>query len=381
MTFVLVWVGGMVTSKGYGLAVPDWPNTYGYNMFFFPPSKWIGGIFFEHSHRLVASGVGFLTMILALWMFGRKSRPVLRWAGIIFVATGLACCFILPAHDKENISLAILGLIGTAASFVWPKCEPAPRFLRVMSACAFLAVVTQGILGGLRVTQLDARIGIFHATLAQLFLVLVSAIALCQTNFWRRLPFQAAPDRGGLRLCFVAATALVLCQLVLGATMRHQHAGLSIPDFPLAYGKLWPDTSASAIVSYNQTRMEVEGYNPITAFQVVLQMVHRLVALGILGLVGFVAWRTNHFLGPRHTLSRAAFLWLGLVLVQVFLGAATIWTGKTADIATAHLACGALCLVTGGLSSIISFRMLAAQRAVAQKNELTSLLASSSMTR
>ena len=55
MTFVLVWVGGMVTSKGYGLAVPDWPNTYGYNMFFFPPSKWIGGIFFEHSHRLVAS--------------------------------------------------------------------------------------------------------------------------------------------------------------------------------------------------------------------------------------------------------------------------------------------------------------------------------------
>jgi hypothetical protein len=72
------------------------------------------------------------------------------------------------------------------------------------------------------------------------------------------------------------------------------------------------------------------------------------------------------------------------VLVQVFLGAATIWTGKTADIATAHLACGALCLVTGGLTSILSFRMLAspvAQRGTAQKNELTSLLASSSITR
>ena len=53
VTFVLVWMGGMATSKGYGLAVPDWPNTYGYNMFFFPPSKWIGGILFEHSQIII----------------------------------------------------------------------------------------------------------------------------------------------------------------------------------------------------------------------------------------------------------------------------------------------------------------------------------------
>jgi heme a synthase len=384
MTFVLVWMGGLVTSKGYGLAVPDWPNTYGYNMFFFPPSKWIGGILFEHSHRLVASAVGFLTMILALWLFGRKSRPVLRWSGVLFIVAGLCACLKFPAHDKENISLSILGLGALAASFVWPTSEPSPKWLRVMGMSAFVAVVVQGVLGGLRVTQMDARIGIFHATLAQLFLVLLSAIALSQTGFWRRLPVQSETDRGRFRLFFVATTCLVFGQLLLGATMRHQHAGLSIPDFPTAYGKIWPDTSPAAVLRYNQERTEAVDYNPITAFQIELQMLHRLMAVAILIATGLGAWRAGHYLGRNHPLARLAFVWFGLVLAQVFLGAATIWTGKTADIATAHLACGALCLVTGGLTSILSFRMLAARVVpcgAAQKNEMTSLLASSSISR
>jgi heme a synthase len=384
MTFVLVWMGGLVTSHGAGLAVPDWPNTYGYNMFFFPPSKWIGGILFEHSHRLVASAVGLLTMILALWLFGRNSRPVLRWGGTIFILAGLGFCLKFPAHDKENIFLSGLGLVALAASFIWPNCAPSPRWLRVLGVSAFLAVVTQGVLGGLRVTQLDARIGIFHATLAQLFLLLVSAIALFQTEFWRRLPVQAETDRRRFRLFFVAATCLVLGQLVLGATMRHQHAGLAIPDFPTAYGKIWPDASPAAVQRYNQNRLEVTGDNPITAFQIELQMAHRIVALAILVTVGLGAWRAARYLGRRHPLALLAFLWFGLVLTQAFLGAATIWTGKSADIATAHVACGALCLVTGGLASVLSFRLLAApvaSRGVAKKNELTSLLTSSSMSR
>jgi cytochrome c oxidase assembly protein subunit 15 len=384
MTFVLVWMGGLVTSHGAGLAVPDWPNTYGYNMFFFPPSKWLGGIFFEHSHRLVASAVGFLTMILALWLFGRNSRRVLRWGGIIFIVAGLCACLKFPAHAKENICLSILGVAGFAASFVWPAGEPSPKWLRVMGVSAFIEVVAQGVLGGLRVTQLDARIGIFHATVAQLFLVLVSAIALSQTDFWRRLPVRAETDRGHFRFFFVAATCLVLGQLVLGATMRHQHAGLSIPDFPTAYGKAWPDTSPAAVQRYNQNRIDVFGDNPITAFQIELQMAHRLAALAILLTVSVGAWRTVHQLGRRHPLARLAVLWLGFVLTQALLGAATIWTGKSADVATAHVACGALCLVTGGLTSILSFRMLAApvtQCGPAKKNELTSLLASSSITR
>src|SRR5687768_3511799 len=66
-TVLLIAAGGMVTSTGSGLSVPDWPNTYGWFMFSFPVEKWVGGIFYEHSHRLIASTVGFLTGILAVW--------------------------------------------------------------------------------------------------------------------------------------------------------------------------------------------------------------------------------------------------------------------------------------------------------------------------
>src|SRR5579872_3547204 len=131
-TLVLVGIGGLVTSHGAGMAVPDWPTTYGYNMFLFPFSNWVGGIFYEHSHRLVASAVGFLTAILAIWLLVRESRAWLRWLGV----------------------------------------------------AAFFAVVLQGVLGGLRVVLYKDEIGIFHAALAQLFFVLVCAIALFTSRWW-----------------------------------------------------------------------------------------------------------------------------------------------------------------------------------------------------
>src|SRR2546427_9736556 len=82
-TVALLGVGGLVTSHGVGMAVPDWPTTYGYNPFLFPISKWTGGIFYEHSHRLVASGVGLLTTILAVWLWLKESRAWLRWLGVM----------------------------------------------------------------------------------------------------------------------------------------------------------------------------------------------------------------------------------------------------------------------------------------------------------
>jgi cytochrome c oxidase assembly protein subunit 15 len=395
-TFVLVWMGGLVTSHGAGLAVPDWPNTYGYNLFFFPVSQWMGGIFFEHTHRLVASGVGLLTTILALWLFGHKSRPLLRWGGVILLLAGLAAlCFnpqsAIPnpqspphSHIGDDIMLACLGATALAASFVWPKCEPSPKWLRRLGVIAFFAVVAQGVLGGLRVTMLKDQLGIFHATLAQMFFVLMSAIALFHTKFWRKLPVQAEGDAKGLRYFFLAAALVILGQLALGATMRHQHAGLAIPDFPAAYGKIWPDTDPASVLKYNQLRMDVQDYTPITAFQIILQMVHRLMAGIIFALVAACAWLARRQWGSRHRLSRLATGWFLLIVAQIFLGAATIWTGKKADIATAHVACGALSLMMGGLISIIAFRNLAApatQNCPAQKNEMTTLLSSSTITR
>src|ERR687898_1549078 len=85
-TFALLLIGGLVTSKGVGLAVPDWPTTFGYNMFLYPWSKMIGAIFYEHSHRLVAAFVGLLTIALAVIFWLRERRAWLRWLGVVALA-------------------------------------------------------------------------------------------------------------------------------------------------------------------------------------------------------------------------------------------------------------------------------------------------------
>src|SRR5438105_11036367 len=82
LTFPLIFVGGLVKSHEAGMSVPDWPTTYGYNMFVFPVDKWVGGIFYEHSHRLLASGVGFLTSVLAVWLWLKDKRSWMHWLGI-----------------------------------------------------------------------------------------------------------------------------------------------------------------------------------------------------------------------------------------------------------------------------------------------------------
>jgi cytochrome c oxidase assembly protein subunit 15 len=159
----------------------------------------------------------------------------------------------------------------------------------------------------------------------------------------------------GLWTLVLAATILIFCQLALGATMRGQHAGLAIPDFPTAYGKIWPDTSPDAIVHYNAQRMDVNGENPITAFQVVLQMTHRIVALAIFILVATAAWLSRKRLGGKNPLAKLAIFWLALIVCQIALGAWTVWSNKAADVATAHVLMGALSLVTGALWCIIAF--------------------------
>jgi heme a synthase len=134
--------------------------------------------------------------------------------------------------------------------------------------------------------------------------------------------------------------------------MRHEHAGLSIPDFPLAYGEILPDTSAQRIVEINEARIK-DDQVPTTATHIWIQMVHRGVALGILVLVAAVAVRSWSGLSHRSAAIWCS-LWLCMILVQVGLGAWTIWSNKAADIATAHMALGALSLLAGVL---ISFRL------------------------
>ncbi len=219
----------------------------------------------------------------------------------------------------------------------------------------------------MRVVLFKDEIGIFHAALAQMFLVLLCAIALFTSRWWQNVPATLAPviDRKNLRSFLLIGVSLIFIQLVLGATMRHQHAGLAIPDFPLAYGKLWPAMDPVSIDSYNQNRFQVEAVNPITAFQMGLQMAHRLVALLIFCAVSICAWSARRQLGARHPIAELALVWFGLIVLQVILGASTIWSNKAADVATAHVVVGALSLVAGALLTIVSFRVLIPARAAA----------------
>ncbi len=361
-TLGLVGMGGLVTSHGVGMAVPDWPTSYGYNMFALPISTWLtGGIFHEHTHRLWASEVGILTIVLNCWLFGKKSRRILIALGIVLLLAGIAGIN-RPNGLQSSLHIGIHGVIVLIATFFWPRCEPASRQLRVLGGWATVVVLLQGLLGGLRVvldSQLvaDVRLGtvfgIVHGCLAQGFLVLLAAIALMTSRWWLErdgVPALAFPNK----LCrwFLFATLLIFVQLLIAATMRHQHAGLAIADFPLAYGEIWPDMSAEAVAGYNLRRVEVTTSNPITAFQIGLQMTHRIVACLILVAVAVCAWKARMI----QSIKPLAFAWLGLILVQVGLGAWTIWSNKAADVATAHVVVGALSLVTGALVCLISFR-------------------------
>ena len=134
--------------------------------------------------------------------------------------------------------------------------------------------------------------------------------------------------------------------------MRHEHAGLAIPDFPLAYGKILPDTSVAAIAAINEARV-ADDKVPTNALHIWIQMVHRTVAFIILFAVAAVAWRA--FTNPIANAARFwSLTWLCMICAQVLLGAWTIWSNKAADVATAHMALGALSLLVG---VVFSFRL------------------------
>jgi cytochrome c oxidase assembly protein subunit 15 len=158
------------------------------------------------------------------------------------------------------------------------------------------------------------------------------------------------------------ATLLVFAQLLLGAAMRHRHAGLAVTDFPTAHGRLWPRTDAESLTRYNRERPETRAEKSITAYDVHLHMTHRLGACVVAAAILGAAWTTRRRLGPKHPLSRTTLTWIILTGTQFGLGATTVWTGKSADIATAHVAMGSLILALGALQTVAAFRLFPVAR-------------------
>jgi cytochrome c oxidase assembly protein subunit 15 len=260
-------------------------------MFLFPLSRWVGGIFYEHVHRLIASGVGLMTILLAvsLWM-----------------------------------------------------AEPR-KWVRVLGYIAVVTVIVQGVLGGLRVTMILDELGIFHGMLAQAYIALLVVIAVATSKAVATGGARWRWHAPGLMRWAVVLTLLVYLQLAIGAIMRHEHAGLAIHDFPLAYGQIWPMINAEQLAAINAQRI-ASGEVPTTMGFIHIQMLHRLMAVVLGALFITYAWKARRAAMGVRIASR---WWAALVFVQIALGAWTIWSNKAADVTTAHVAVGALILFLG----------------------------------
>ncbi len=263
-TLFLIFAGAMVTSTASGLAVPDWPLSYG---MVFPPM--VGGIFYEHGHRMIAAAVGFLTVIQAIWLQFREPKRIVRLLG--FVSVG--------------------------------------------------AVIAQGLLGGLTVLfLLPPAISVAHAALAEIFLCLNVTIALFTSAWFQQVRAHVKGD-GPVRSTS-ALVALVYAQILIGALMRHLGAGLAIPDFPLAFGRLIPALTSTAVI---------------------VNFTHRAGALAVTLAVLAVGARLLRF-ESDHPLRRVYPYLLLVIPAQIMLGAYTVWSGMHPIITSLHVMTGALTL-------------------------------------
>lgn len=169
LTLPLIFMGGRVTSTGSGMAVPDWPTTFGQNMFFFPWSRWTGQISIEHSHRIAGSIVGFAAIILAVVMALLDSRPKVKWLG----------------------------------------------------AAVLLLVSLQGLIGGLRVTEGSPTLATIHACFAQAIFGFMAAVVAVTARGWFETTPAVSPKTRKLEALSLATAAAAFLQIVLGALYRH----------------------------------------------------------------------------------------------------------------------------------------------------------------
>lgn len=271
-TFLLIVIGGIVTSTESGLAVPDWPTTFGYNMFLYPLSEMVGGILYEHSHRLMGSLVGLLTVGLFILLLVRDSRKWLKWLGL----------------------------------------------------AALVAVIVQGVLGGLRVTQINRNFAIVHACLAQAFFALLCGIAwFTSRDWWQDEGRPVMESAQKLRRLSLITTCLLYVQLIFGAILRHTGSRL---DAHLLF-----------------------------AFLVALHIF--LLARRVLGVNG----------DAQRIGQSMPMVLLGLLVIQLMLGTGaffakltafgeTFATALTVTITTAHVAVGALMLVSSFVLTLRIYR-------------------------
>jgi cytochrome c oxidase assembly protein subunit 15 len=278
-------------------------------MFLFPPRLWIGGILYEHTHRLMATVVGFCSILLMLAAWIWDTRPWARW-----------------------LATSVLG-----------------------------AVIFQGVLGGLRVVLVKLDLAIVHACVAQAFFCLAALAAIVTSRWWLEAPDlskseDSARGRKLITLC-IACVITIYLQLIVGAMMRHFDAGLAIPDLPLAYGKLLPPTSTQELANINTRRVFEMNLKPVTLTQIWLHFGHRIGACLVTLMIVLVTATIFRKHRRQTAFTRPAMVLLILLLLQLTLGVLTVVFRKPADIASAHVATGAAVLVTTFVLTVRAMRL------------------------
>ncbi|MGO9455229.1 MAG: COX15/CtaA family protein [Candidatus Binataceae bacterium] len=285
-TFCLIFVGGLVTSTGSALAVPDWPLAYGKLI-----PAWQGGIRFEFGHRVVAGFVVILTLILMAWALRVERR---KWV--------------------RNTALAAFGLI-----------------------------IVQAVLGGITVLfELPLAIAVTHAATAQAFFCVMVAIAIFTNPRWEQTAHRdESAARPPLAALAGITTAIIYAQILVGALMRHLGAGLAIPDFPLAFGQVVP---------------------PYWNEYIAVNFAHRIGAVIVATMIIWTVARVLRAHRDDAQLRRPALGLALLLVLQVCLGALTIWSGRSVIPTTSHVAVGAAVLATSLTLTIRAYHIFGLPR-------------------
>ena len=301
-TLLLIFAGALVKSHEVGLSVPDWPTSYGYQMFSFPLTDMIGGIFYEHGHRMIATIVGLMTLILAFTIYYTDHSLWLKKTA--FFALGL--------------------------------------------------VIIQGLFGGLTVLLfLPTPVSIIHAILAQTFLMVTILISYGLSKEKANRMLNESTNYKVLRFPTYLVTSIVFIQLIIGALMRHTESGLAIPDFPLSGGYIIPTFNQEMLNTIQSMQFE-SGLPFVTLNQIIIHYLHRMGAIAVTISIGWLTLKIIQSKISNERIYRLTWYLITLLIIQITLGAFTIWSVKEPFITSIHVVNGALIL---GVSTLLILRV------------------------
>jgi cytochrome c oxidase assembly protein subunit 15 len=294
-TFPLIWVGGLVTTYQAGMAVPDWPNTYGYNLFLYPLSTWFAGpfdLFIEHGHRLLGAIVGFIAVALVVSVF----------------------------ITQQSTHLKILAVV------------------------ALLGVCLQGALGGMRVLLDERTLAMIHACAGPAFFAFAAALAMITSIHWKA-PSRPATDAHAARIQRLAifTTLLVFLQLLLGAQLRHTPVDAGTTFFRTA---LFFHLFVAAALVLHAVLLLRAVVKSQTASPVLLFHASTLVGLMLLQLAlgggswvvkyGFPQWLGEHVWTSGYTVTRENFFNSLVVTSHVGIGSAILAVSLSITLRALH---------------------------------------------